>query len=175
MIKLLLFIAFSVFLGQPTNHNQAVVHTFSQEWVNPAQEELVAVVEAVAYPEVYNAVAEQPVDLLAKLIQHEAGSEFVPEVISWGVGEVALNRVASAYFPDTLEEVIYQQGQYESCEMIPYAIPSQRSVDIASRLLAGERMLNDVEIIYQSNFEGLGNVIKSVYVEGLGYTYFAGR
>ncbi|HEX6971382.1 MAG TPA: cell wall hydrolase [Limnochordia bacterium] len=49
--------------------------------------------------------------LLARLITAEAGGEpFLGQV---AVGAVVLNRVASEAFPDTIEAVIFQPGQFE--------------------------------------------------------------
>ena len=47
--------------------------------------------------------------LLARLIQTEAGDSRLPEAWRLCVGEVALNRVASPEFPDTLPEVLAQE------------------------------------------------------------------
>ena len=61
-----------------------------------------------------------------------------------GVGEVALNRVASPEFPDTLEEVVYQYGQYVGADTPAFRDllqPSRPCAEAALRLLLGERIL----------------------------------
>ena len=50
--------------------------------------------------------------LLARLIHSEAGSEWLTDELRMCVGEVVLNRVASPEFPNTLEEVLAEEGQY---------------------------------------------------------------
>lgn len=55
---------------------------------------------------------DKKIDLLARLINAEAGSELCCDEMKRLVGVVALNRVKSSEFPNTLEEVIYEQGQY---------------------------------------------------------------
>ena len=82
--------------------------------------------------------------LLAKLITWEAGSAWLTEELRLGVGEVVLNRVASPEFPDTLEEVVYQEGQYEGTDTWDFRcalLPSRPCAEAALRLLLGERRL----------------------------------
>ena len=57
-------------------------------------------------------IAFEDLFLLAKIITSEAGSERLSDEWRMCVGEVVLNRVASPEFPDTVEEVILQEGQY---------------------------------------------------------------
>lgn len=55
-------------------------------------------------------VTRQEYDLLAALIQCEAGGEsYIGQV---AVGNVVMNRVESASHPDTISEVIYEAGQF---------------------------------------------------------------
>ncbi len=82
--------------------------------------------------------------LLSKLITWEAGSSWLTDELRLGVGEVALNRVASPEFPDTLEKVVYQEGQYEGTDTYDFRfdlLPSRPCVEAALRLLLGERIL----------------------------------
>lgn len=82
--------------------------------------------------------------LLAKLITWEAGSCWLTDELRLGVGEVALNRVASPEFPDSLEEVVYQYGQYVGADTPAFRDmlqPDPACTDAALRLLLGERIL----------------------------------
>ncbi len=82
--------------------------------------------------------------LLSKLITWEAGSSWLTDELRLGVGEVALNRVASPEFPDTLEEVVYQYGQYVGADTPAFRDllqPSRPCTEAALRLLLGERIL----------------------------------
>lgn len=89
------------------------------------------------------------------------------------VGEVLLNRVASVEFPNTIEECIYQEGQYYSRNDKDFAnlLPYEDCVMIAIRLLSCERIINDGSVVFQANFpQGSGTYLK-LYDEKLGYTY----
>lgn len=55
-------------------------------------------------------VSQQEFNLLAALIQCEAGGE--PHVGKVAVGNVVLNRVEGEQHPDTISEVIYEPGQF---------------------------------------------------------------
>lgn len=104
----------------------------------------------LAAAEGWNAVESRPrldydeLLLLSKLITWEAGSKWLTDELRLGVGEVALNRVASPEFPDTLEEVVYQEGQYLGTDTYDFQValePTRPCVEAALRLLLGERIL----------------------------------
>ncbi len=104
----------------------------------------------LAAAEGWNADEERPpldyddLVLLAKLITWEAGSGWLTDEMRMGVGEVALNRVASPEFPNTLEEVVYQYGQYVGVDTPAFRehfSPTRPCVEVALRLLLGERIL----------------------------------
>jgi len=110
--------------------------------------------------------------LLAKLINAEAGSDWLTEDFRLCMGEVVLNRVASPEFPNTLHDVAYQSGQYSSVTTAAFAnlIPGEGFVDIALRLLQGERQMVE-SVVYQSNY--IQGEIFAVYEDWrLGTIYF---
>lgn len=103
--------------------------------------------------------------LLAKIMQEEDGHEW-PDAMIMCIGEVVLNRVMSPEFPDTIHDVLYQvdsgyiqyapvhHSGWDSIE------PEARYIELAERLLAGERVLNNPQIVYQALFEqGRGTVV----------------
>ena len=103
--------------------------------------------------------------LLAKLIQWEAGSAWLSDELRLCVGEVALNRVASPEFPDTLEKVVYQYGQYTGVDcpaFRDYLLPSRPCVEAALRLLLGERMLQPQVVFEGHEIQGK---IHSAYID----------
>lgn len=53
-------------------------------------------------------------EILARIIHGESGSNWCSDTMQLYVGSVFLNRVASEHFPNTFEEVAFQEGQY-SC------------------------------------------------------------
>ena len=61
------------------------------------------------------------------------------------IGEIALNRVASPEYPDTLEEVVFQEGVYPGVDSEDFRTlfdPDSESVNAALALLRGERRLS---------------------------------
>lgn len=56
------------------------------------------------------AAHQQELELLASIIFCEAGNQ--PYVGQVAVGAVVMNRVESGLFPDSIEEVVYQSGQF---------------------------------------------------------------
>lgn len=111
--------------------------------------------------------------LLAKLITAEAGSSWLPMEWKMKVGEVVLNRMASPEFPDSMEEVIYQSGQYANVNTSYFEqlVPFRTCLEAAARLLSGERVLNDPTVVFQSGTKQ-GEVHSQHYDSIYGYTYF---
>ena len=119
--------------------------------------------EPISFDELY---------LLARVIDCEAGSDWLTDDFRLCVGEVVLNRVASPEFPDTLREVVYQRGQYNVVNAPRFAslAPRRACVDAALRLLEGERRMVPA-VVYQS--DSLQGELFTMYADRrLGNTYF---
>ena len=92
-----------------------------EEWKSAAEDAMAAIDEQEAALEeaqenteyVYPATGEE-IRLLAALIYCEAGNQSREGKVA--VGNVVLNRIRSERFPDTMKEVIYQQGQFTPVE-----------------------------------------------------------
>lgn len=79
---------------------------------------------------------EEDLDLLARIINAEAGCDWMPDWVQQMVGSVVLNRVESDLFPDTIREVIYQPGQYGPVyNGMIYQTPTAKSLENARYLL----------------------------------------
>lgn len=113
-------------------------------------------------------------NLLSKIMYAEAGSEWLSDEWKMCVGEVVLNRVASPEFPNTLAAVLAQPGQYYGANSSYFRNlqPSARCVELAARLLDGERVLNNPAVVFQANFRQGSGVHTRLYDSKLGYTYF---
>jgi len=112
--------------------------------------------------------------LLSKIIYAEAGSDWLSDEWKMSVGEVVLNRVAHPSFPSTVREVVYQPGQYYGSgnRWFETTRPDVRCVELAKRLLEGERVLNDPSVVYQANFKQGSGVHTALHDKYLGWTYF---
>ena len=131
-------------------------------------------IAAMGPERIYIPVSFDDLYLLGKIIYAEAGSYWLSDEWKMAVGEVVLNRVASPEFPDTIEDVIFQPGQYYSRGSSYFARlrPNERCVKLALRLLEGERVLNDPSVIFQANFRQGSGVHTALYDPYLGWTYF---
>lgn len=118
----------------------------------------------------------EDLDLLARLITAEAGSSWLPDEIQLYVGSVVLNRMNSPYYPDTLEGVIYQSGQYSpTWTGAIYNTPAQRTIDNAKYLLIHGSVLPE-NVVYQANFIQGSGIYYQYYDSVLGTTsYFCYR
>ena len=95
---------------------------------------------------------QEDVELLAKLIQAESGATWCGDEMQLAVGSVVLNRVESPLYPDRLEDVIYQPGQYSTAKHLKAVTPSERAMSNAEYLLMNGSTI-DTDYLYQANFK----------------------
>lgn len=120
----------------------------------------------------YDEVTFDDLLLLSRVIYREAGSNWLSEEWKMSVGEVVLNRVASSEFPDTVREVVMQPGQYGGLTSeFKKLRPSRVCVEIALRLLTGERVLEEPSVVFQANKRLGSGVYKKLTDDQLGVTY----
>lgn len=116
---------------------------------------LVAMMTILSSTDVYN---------LSHLICGEA--EGCSRDMKVSVGSVVLNRVMDERFPDTIEEVIFQSGQY-SCTWDGnfYREPSEETIEVATELLEKGSQI-DSSVVWQAEFpqgNGVYDVIGNMY------------
>jgi len=105
-------------------------------------------------------------DLLAHLIYAEAGSDWCSDKMQQYTGSVVLNRKAHESYPNTMREVIYQDGQY-SCTwngMMDYEY-NERALECARFLLENGSVLPS-NVVYQAQFlqgDGLYEQVQNMY------------
>ena len=111
-------------------------------------------------PEPEPIYTERDLELLAITIYCEAGSDTITNETRRMVGEVVLNRVASEAYPDTIEAVLTQRGQYGRFHYTGVVWPArasrsaelhavERAYDCARQVFEGERLLPE-DVIYQA-------------------------
>lgn len=111
--------------------------------------------------------------LVSKIIYNEAGSNWLSQDWKMKVGEVLLNRVDSPEFPNTVEDCVYQKGQYSGSGSTRFKkmLPNEGSAQAALRLMKGERVINDPAVVFQSNFRGASRLYEKMHDSVLGNTY----
>lgn len=106
-------------------------------------------------------VDDNAVEILARIIHGEAGSNWCSDQMQAYVGSVFMNRVASDLFPNTFKEVAFQTGQY-SCTNPGsgyWQEPTERDIAMARNLLEnGSQLENDY--LWQANFKQGRDVIQ---------------
>ena len=111
--------------------------------------------------------------MLSKYILTQARRFSLSQEYLQCAGEIILNRMASPEFPDSMEEVIFSVSGFDSAEAEYFTsslLPDRRSVDIAMRLLSGQRML-PASVVYKRS-EPEGDIYASFCDRVLGFTYF---
>lgn len=84
-------------------------------------------------------------ELMAAIVYHEArGESFAGQRM---VAEVILNRVLSDRFPDTIREVVYQQGQFISASYVASAYPNETQYAAVNAAIT-ETPITDADVVY---------------------------
>lgn len=93
--------------------------------------------------------SENDLYILSHIISAEAGN--CGEEMLIGCGSVVLNRVADERFPDAIEEVVFQSGQYApTWNGTYYNEPTEEAVEVAEMLLK-EGSQYPADVVWQSN------------------------
>lgn len=110
--------------------------------------------------------------VLSHIISAEAGN--CSEDMMLSVGSVVLNRVADDRFPDTIEEVVFQPGQYSpTWNGAYYADPTEGAIEAAKTLLEEGTQI-DASVVWQSNFpqgNGVYDTIESPFGTTMYFCY----
>lgn len=152
-------------LNKPEPEPPAVVETEPEPV--PAEPVVLEIAEEPIFeePEADWAVQEQ----LAVGIYREGGGDNVCDDCRVRIADVMLNRVADPRFPDTLEEVLTQKGQYGTMYWDGITFPKraaepeefhavQRAYDTAEEVMLGRHSeLYGQGYIFQSEFPNLGH------------------
>ena len=123
-----------------------------------AAAEAQAEAEAQAAAQVSASVSQADLDLMAAIIECEAGGE--PYEGKIGVGAVVMNRVRSSQFPNTISEVIYQSGQFSPVASGKLASVLSRGArqdcyDAARDVFAGANTVGDCLFFHAGGGSGL--------------------
>ena len=111
--------------------------------------------------------------LLSQYIFLKAGEPRLSQELRVCTGELALNRMASPEFANTMRGVFLQMGDEVSVLSRPgltSIVPSRVCVDAAMRLLLGERVM-EPSVVYQ-RYERKGDIFAVFADKLLGFTYF---
>lgn len=148
MRKYLLAIPFiiAVFVGFLALNSKEETTIVNHKEIAGANPKTLEVVEVKLYDE-------RDLDLLAHLINGEAGATYCSDTMRYYVGSVVLNRMQHELFPDTIENVIYDDGQYACTWDGNFdKEPTEKCYEVSRDLLInGSRLPKNV--IYQAGFE----------------------
>lgn len=110
-------------------------------------------VETIERPEpLFGEFTEREIDLMAQLVWHEAGNQdMVGKML---VADTVLNRMESDRFPNTVEEVIFQKGQYTTAKVLGRDEPTIECYGAVLSEIDGERY--NTEVLFFGRGYGCG-------------------
>ena len=103
-------------------------------------------------------VDQTDLQLLAIIGDLEAGATWCTDETQMDVMSVVINRVNDPEYPNTIEGVIYQKGQYSTAGRVKGHSPSERAIRNARTVLT-EGVTLPEETVFQANFRQ-GVVVK---------------
>jgi spore germination cell wall hydrolase CwlJ-like protein len=110
--------------------------------------------------------------ILSHIISAEAGN--CSEDMMLSVGSVVLNRVADDRFPDTIEDVVFQKGQYSpTWNGAYYQEPTEGAQKVAEQLLTEGSQI-DESVVWQAEFpqgNGVYDTIESPWGTTMYFCY----
>lgn len=111
------------------------------------------IVETIERPEpLFGQFTEREIDLMAQLVWHEAGNQdMVGKML---VADTVLNRMESDRFPNTVEEVIFQKGQYTTAKVLGRVEPTIDCYGAVLSEIDGERY--NTEVLFFGRGYGCG-------------------
>lgn len=94
--------------------------------------------------------SEEEVYLTAQLVYHEAHNQEYNGKVA--IAEVVLNRVNSKLFPNSVEEVLYQKGQFAGKNGLKNCEPTKEEIRLTSEVLNGSlRVFKNPTVMYFRN------------------------
>lgn len=98
----------------------------------------------------------EALDLLARLIHCENSNEVDGEEACWKTGSVVINRINNASYPDTLEGVIYDRGQYDCTGKLYKEEPTDIEYEVAAELLNSGSVIPESVVFAAEFVQGSG-------------------
>lgn len=127
--------------------------------------------------ETFQAERQTPEDviLLAKFMQIRSGDTFTDFVVML-LGETVMNRVESWRFPNNISDVINSDNPVwipERYTSLWETEPSERYIELAKRVINGERAIGNGEIVFcGTSPEGIGTIVSYFDESSKQITYF---
>lgn len=113
---------------------------------------------------IQSVAAEDDLYILSHIISAEAGNCSRDMMLS--VGSVVLNRVADSRFPNTIQEVVFQNNPIQYAPTINgtyWDVPTDEAVEVAEELLKNGSAI-DESVVWQAEFKqgnGVYDIIES--------------
>lgn len=155
-ILCMLFIALCVLMATPARAYEPPIRTARQEALHADAENLRAVGVSDDDPMIRALsdawwAEQEKLDILAKLVAHEADPQWCEWEHSLAVACVVLNRVASPYFPNTVKEVVAAPGQYLESYTHDFADTPRLCYEVAKAALDGDHEIPS-DVYWQAEF-----------------------
>lgn len=117
------------------------------------------------YKTIANSITDNEIDLLAKILYLEANDQSFTG--QRAVVEVVFNRVLHEEFPDTVEEVLLQKGQFSTIKLLHRAEPTETQYAVISAVLEEVSPILPEDVVFFATSKANGT-----FYERIGSHYF---
>lgn len=129
------------------------------------EKEIEVPVSNAYYKNIAESITDKEIDLLAKVLQLEAGNQSVTG--QRAVVEVIFNRVCHEEFPDTVEEVLLQKGQFSTIKLLHRSEPTETQYAVISAVLEEVSPILPEDVVFFATSKANGT-----FYERIGNHYF---
>ena len=152
------------FLIKSTNYES----TKSEESISDKYvQEKVEVKEQV----IKNNINEDDLYWLSRIVMQEMGGNWVSDELQQMVASIVINRVNSNYFPNTIQEVIFQKGQYARADKLSKIEPTEKVIENCRYVLENGSILPS-NVLFQAEFKQGDGVYYTYYDKYIGSTTY---
>ncbi len=139
--------------------------------VDPTTIEAIEANEADAEETLYDILTDHEVSLLETTIQHEVGN-FSREYKTY-VAEVIYNRLMSEDFPDTIYEVLFQEGQFQGIASWCNSgiTPDEETKSVVEEVFSGESPSHNCTFYYNPALSDYKSVMWFEYSGDIEYVF----
>lgn len=131
---------------------------------------LVRYIMQPAYP---STATDYDVDILARVMYLEAGSDWIPNQVLEKVASVVVNRVNDSSYPNTVQGVLSQPGQFSTWDRINTIAPTERCYAISRQILEGGTVIPPNVVFFANFTQGSGTyyIYNNPYGNNLYFCY----
>ena len=131
----------------------------------------IAIQKATVEPTMYETLTANEILLLETVVQHEVGA-FSKDYKTY-VAEIIFNRIVSEDFPNTVYEVLFQDGQFQGIEnwSVSGIVPDEETKQVVKEVFSKEYPSHDCTFYYNPALSEYDSIVWFEYSGDVEYVF----